>query len=513
MKIILNQYKIILNCYKMILQLIWKNNKNTMEFYTGHGPKPSTLSQLSSKCIRKITTYSCHISFFKTCRDHDLIPRGLRLKDPIGNSHSESTLHDDSLSLLKQRLNHYRTAFIQQQQLLKTTMDKLQQILTDNLYNKLLEMHKQTASVLLSSLLTKHDKKFSSLLLEFNLPFLSPYSLLQSFNSNIPTISGPLISTTPLIKPDNSRRTVINLTDTQLTTPQTELLSLGLKFSPTEVKPKFSTLASKIESSTRTLSPAVENAIVNDISNIFQRPSITKPNLKPHLSAALKSLQRQKNTLKITRADKGNATVIMTQKQYNDKILEHLDLDCYTPLNKDPTDSLNRKLDSVLKKLLKENKIDKPFFDSCRTSNPRRPQLYGLPKIHKPGNPIRPIVSYYNTPLSSLHKQLSIILKPLTISPLRLKDSSDFTDPIGNIKSAPAKHSHDMQHNIDWSNTTILTTAADRHQLNLLEHAAISTYNPPMNRQHKGPRVSPMWTPILNKITSDFSPTTADIRL
>ena len=395
-------------------------------FYTGHGPKPSTLSQLSSKCIRKMTTHSCHISFLKTCRDHDLIPRGLRLKDPIGNSHSESTLHDASLSLLKQRLNHYRTAFIQQQQLLKTTMDKLQQILTDNLCNKLLEMHKRTASVLFNSLLTKHDKKFSSLLLEFNLPFLSPYSLLQSFNLNIPTISGPLKSTTPLIKPDDSRRTVINLTDTQLTMPQTELLSLGLKFSPTEVMPKISTLASKIESSTRTLSPAVENAIVNDINNIFQRPSITKPNLKPHLSAALKSLQRQKNTLKITRADKRNATVIMTQKQYNDKILEHLDLDCYTLLNKDPTDSLNRKLDSVLKKLLKEKKIDKPFFDSCRTSNPRRPQLYGLPKIHKPGNPIRPIVSFYNTPLSSLHKQLSIILKPLTISPLRLKDSCDF---------------------------------------------------------------------------------------
>ena len=75
--------------------------------------------------------------------------------------------------------------------------------------------------------------------------------------------------------------------------------------------------------------------------------------------------------------------VIMTQKQYNDKILEHLDVDCYTPLNKDPTDSLNRKLDSVLKKLLKKNKINKPFFDSCRTSNPRRPQLYGLAQTRK----------------------------------------------------------------------------------------------------------------------------------
>ena len=55
------------------------------------------------------------------------------------------------------------------------------------------------------------------------------------------------------------------------------------------------------------------------------------------------------------------------------------------------------------------------FYDSCRTSKPRRPQLYRLPKIHKPGNPIRPIVSFYNTPLSSLHKQLSNIIKPLTL--------------------------------------------------------------------------------------------------
>ena len=267
----------------------------------------------------------------------------------------------------------------------------------------------------------------SSLLLEFNLPFISPYYQLQSFNLNHPTISGPLKLTTPLIKPENARRTVINLTNTELTTAQTELLSLGLKFSPTEVKPNIATIASKIEPSTRSFDPAIENAIANDIAYVLQTPSPLKPNLKPHQSAALKSLQKQKNTLKITRADKGNATVIMTQDQYN-KILEHLDMDCYTPLKKDPTDSLTRKLDMVLKKLLKENKINKPFYNSCRTMNPRRPQLYGLPKIHKSGNPIRPIVSFYNTPLSALHKQLSYILKPLTISPLRLKDSYDFVD-------------------------------------------------------------------------------------
>ena len=97
-------------------------------------------------------------------------------------------------------------------------------------------------------------------------------------------------------------------------------------------------------------------------------------------------------------------------------------------LKKDPTESLARKLDAILKKLLKANKISKQFHDNSRVLHPRTPQIYGLPKIHKPGNPLRPIVSFYGTPLSALHKQLSDALKPLTMSKLRLKNTEDFLD-------------------------------------------------------------------------------------
>ena len=82
----------------------------------------------------------------------------------------------------------------------------------------------------------------------------------------------------------------------------------------------------------------------------------------------------------------------------------------------------------------------------------------------------------------------------------RLKN---YIDSIGNIKSAPAKYSHDNQHTIDWSNTTILTVAQSRQQLNLLEHAAITCYNPQMNRQHKGPRISQLWS-RLNYTTQNY---------
>ena len=60
---------------------------------------------------------------------------------------------------------------------------------------------------------------------------------------------------------------------------------------------------------------------------------------------------------------------------------------------------------------------------------PRWPQyLYGQPKIQKTGAHIRPVVSFYNTPLQALHKALAHYLKPLAQNPLQLKgpDSSDF---------------------------------------------------------------------------------------
>ena len=60
-----------------------------------------------------------------------------------------------------------------------------------------------------------------------------------------------------------------------------------------------------------------------------------------------------------------NATVIMSQDQYNDKMMDYLSLDCYAPLNKDPTNSLTRKLDTILKKLLNEKKIDKSFYNAA----------------------------------------------------------------------------------------------------------------------------------------------------
>ena len=158
-----------------------------------------------------MATYSCHISFLKACRDHDIIPRGLRLKNPLKDAKFQATIHSASLKLVKNRLQHFRKSFHQQKVILDTTLLELKQMLNDEYYDKLLELNKMKTSAINNKSLTKQAMKFCSLISEFNLPCLSPYQHLQSFNINVSTISGPLKYTTPSIKPEDAKRIVINL--------------------------------------------------------------------------------------------------------------------------------------------------------------------------------------------------------------------------------------------------------------------------------------------------------------
>ena len=59
------------------------------------------------------------------------------------------------------------------------------------------------------------------------------------------------------------------------------------------------------------------------------------------------------------------------------------------------------------------------------------PQIYGLPKIHKEGIPLRPIVAAIDSPTHQLARELAPILAPLADrSPSHVKNSADFVDQI-----------------------------------------------------------------------------------
>ena len=61
---------------------------------------------------------------------------------------------------------------------------------------------------------------------------------------------------------------------------------------------------------------------------------------------------------------------------------------------------------------MKDNEpIDQKLYYKLKPTDSPAPQFYGLPKIHKPETPIRPIVSYTGTPLYNLSKHVAEILK------------------------------------------------------------------------------------------------------
>ena len=110
-------------------------------FSTATHPKPSVLAQLTSCKMKNMVRHSCHIMFLLQCRDHDFIPKGLTIKDPVGSSESSKTLHHASMTLVKQQLKQCRTTFAKEKKAYDSTMATLKQLLDTSYFNKLSELH------------------------------------------------------------------------------------------------------------------------------------------------------------------------------------------------------------------------------------------------------------------------------------------------------------------------------------------------------------------------------------
>ena len=76
----------------------------------------------------------------------------------------------------------------------------------------------------------------------------------------------------------------------------------------------------------------------------------------------------------------------------------------------------------------KLNKDPTPY-NELRCSSGEIPRIYGLPKIHKAGNPLRPIVSFLTSPTYNLSKHLAKVLGPLVGNTLSaVRNSYEFSE-------------------------------------------------------------------------------------
>ena len=150
-----------------------------------------------------------------------------------------------------------------------------------------------------------------------------------------------------------------------------------------------------------------------------KRPS----NLTESEFSALRSLHARRDTV-IKPADKGGALVVWRADLYRDEALRQLgDTTFYTRVDKDLTSTHQTTISNTIHTFIANGDLPDSAKNLISTT-PRTPVMYFLPKIHKPNNPGRPIVSACGCPTELISSYLDHVMAPLVRDlPSYIKDT------------------------------------------------------------------------------------------
>ena len=83
---------------------------------------------------------------------------------------------------------------------------------------------------------------------------------------------------------------------------------------------------------------------------------------------------------------------------FRSAVLFYLYIYTYRKLDHNPIQDHVNLINNTLDELKGSNELSPEIADGLKPSEPKTPRLYILPKIHKEGNPGRPVVSSVNLP-------------------------------------------------------------------------------------------------------------------
>ena len=196
----------------------------------------------------------------------------------------------------------------------------------------------------------------------------------------------------------------------------------GLTIHKREI-PTYNIIAD-IESNIKKINPESHDELKLKITNVvnnFKRNGSKHKSKFLQLSKEIKEARifvKNNPDIIFTRAYKGNTTVALTPTDYNEKVETLLhDVNTYQVRPKDTTMKIQNKLNGLVKKWENKKFINNLLAKDLKTSNAVPSRLYGLPKIYKEGNPIRPIVSYVGSPTYNLASFFSSVISKNTTPP------------------------------------------------------------------------------------------------
>ena len=106
--------------------------------------------------------------------------------------------------------------------------------------------------------------------------------------------------------------------------------------------------------------------------------------------------------------------------------------------NFNPTEGYSNIVDNRLDELTEEGDLSEEIAEGLKTDNPRTPHFYLLPKIHKEGNPGRPVVSSIDSHTSKISKYVDYHIQPIAkVIKSYVQDTSDFIEKINQVGTVP----------------------------------------------------------------------------
>ena len=223
-----------------------------------------------------------------------------------------------------------------------------------------------------------------------------------------------------------------NLSSRQFSDIEIQALSLGLKFDSGVQKEMYADLILK---NYRWSEKDIEKGFKQGVISCFQALKKEEPpGLPRRFKEALTKLSDQKDII-ITQADKGGGIVILDKMDYINKMNDLLnDTETYRETRNGFTLEKATEFTKEARTILSKTDKGKLLIGLLEEA-PTPPRMKGLPKIHKPNIPMRPITSGIGSAPHRLARQLA---KPLSqtlgsISTAHLKNSTDLIERLKSI--------------------------------------------------------------------------------
>ena len=354
----------------------------------------------------KYGKFTNHLRFSLRCLHSDLVPKDLRLKCKVPSRKARDICNRASRLLLQERIHLNDKTKKSLKDRIDAITKELTEILSPEDFAKINDIHDCTQTRESHTARERQREKYEK---------LRQQKEGKTENDNVNHVI-------------DKEKWIINLTGDELNDDVKSLLIKGMKFATTSRNIPKEEIIAKVESVLKGIDKPEADTIRAKVSLTLQNAKSPKDNLTKRERKAMKDLMNNDDII-ILPADKGRATVVMKKEDYLTKCYDHIDNGPYNKLKKDPTESIKRECLKKLKVLKEESAIDQTLYNRLKPKDSPPPCFYGLPKIHKPAIPIRPIVSYSGTPLYNLSKHIAGILsKYITKEGRHSENSKQFSE-------------------------------------------------------------------------------------